>query len=70
MSIYKMSFDVLILNIVLILSKKSFLKDLNCYRKNLFLLIILKFFIFFAKTFNPAGSINKLLFACKKRMAF
>ena len=28
-----MSFDVLILNIVLILSKKSFLKDLNCYEK-------------------------------------
>ncbi len=26
-----MNFDVLILNIVLILSKKSFLKDLNCY---------------------------------------
>jgi len=31
MRIYRMSFDVLILNIVLILSKKSFLKDLNCY---------------------------------------
>ncbi len=26
-----MTFDLLILNIVLILSKKSFLKDLNCY---------------------------------------
>jgi len=30
--IYRMSFDVLILNILLILSKKVSLKKLNCYK--------------------------------------
>jgi hypothetical protein len=33
-------------------------------------LLILKFFVFFPKPFDPAGGIDQLLFACKKRMTF
>jgi hypothetical protein len=34
------------------------------------LLVLLKFFVFFSKTFDAAGRIHQLLFAGKKRMAF